>query len=477
MPCLHRPLVPAPALVVAALALACEVRVETPVEPDDPSYDEFGAPPLIRYDDEDEPPAPPDRPNAASYPEPPAPLEPTFADLDPELYPALIVIDANTIDGPLAANASADAPLGFRAQMEWLAGDREPIGFTRAWLEQWSSVTAVGPAEAPVVPRPAARSLLLDPWWASGAAAQPASAATSAAAYGGDAGGASSWPDALPRWEAAPFRLIAIVNRVDLAVDPCASGGEIRYVFTAIDPSTRGPLAMTAILEVPYPSTRPAAEWARAWAALGALPPGSARTAALERLARDVHAEADPLRARLLTSEIALASDTSPGWEMREFHLQIEAPESAPLEAAQLVLVQAPLERTPRADVDAARLSEHVLTHADAIRGSGVQLPEDMRAGAAPLVSPDFSWRVLGVSESLRHAFSLQTCNGCHGGDAEALPFQHITPLSAAGISARVSRFLYDPDAESDELRRRAERLDVLVQSTCEPPAGEPAYP
>jgi hypothetical protein len=450
MPCLRSPLSPASPLVLAAIALACEVRVETPPEPDDSGYDVFDAPPLSRYEDVDEPPPPADPWSAdAHYPEPPATDEPASTDLDPQLYPALIVIDADTVDGPLASNESDGAPLSFRAQMEWLAGDREPIGFTRAWIEQWETVTAVGPAQAPVVPRPAARRLLLDPW----------REATSGS------------------WSAAPFQLIAIVNRVDLASDPCATGGEIRYVFAAIDPSTGDPLDMTAILEVPYPGTRPASEWARAWSELGALPPGTARAAALARLARDVQIEADPLRARLLTSEIALASDAAPGWEMREFHLQIEPIDGATLEGQQLALVQAPLDRTPRADVDAARLSDHVLTHADAIRGHGVPLPEDLQAGAAPVASPDFRWRVLGVSESLRRAFSLQTCNGCHGGDAQALPFQHVTPLSVPGTSARVSRFLYDPDAPNDELRRRAERLDVLVQSACEPPAGEPAYP
>jgi hypothetical protein len=42
--------------------------------------------------------------------------------------------------------------------------------------------------------------------------------------------------------------------------------------------------------------------------------------------------------------------------------------------------------------------------------------------------------------------------------------------VSVPGITARVSRFLYDPDAPSDEIRRPAERLDVLVQSAREPP-------
>ena len=56
MPCLRSPLAFASSLVLAALSLACEVRVETPPEPDDPGYDRYDAPPLSRYEDIDEPP-------------------------------------------------------------------------------------------------------------------------------------------------------------------------------------------------------------------------------------------------------------------------------------------------------------------------------------------------------------------------------------------------------------------------------------
>ncbi|HTV20742.1 MAG TPA: hypothetical protein VMG12_18790 [Polyangiaceae bacterium] len=388
-------------------------------------------------------------------------VEPLRPDLPPSLYPALIVIDADIIRGPLAANASADAPFSFRAQMEWLAGDRDAIDFTQAWLEQWETVTTVGPAAAPVVPRPAARRRLLEPWLGANAASS-----ADAGAYGTSSPSPANGTP--PSWANAPFRLIAIVNRVDLASDPCSTGGELRFIYTAIDVSTGAALDMTAILEVPYPSTRTAAEWARAWRDLP-FGGGSGYSEALARLVRDVHAEADPLRARLLTSEVELASAESPGWEMREFHLQIEGD--------RLGLVQTPLDRTPRADVDAARLSDHVLEHADEIRAAGARLPDDMQAGVAPLATPDFRWRVLGVSESLRHAFSLQTCNGCHGGDAEPLPFQHVTPVDLPGISARVSRTLYAPDEPSDELRRRSLLLDSLAQSACEPAPGSTTYP
>lgn len=460
----------------SASALGCEVRVETPPDDDRRDHDESEFLPGGDYPADDVPPLrpPSDGDDLPSEYEPSGPSEPPlgasepYADLSPSLYPALIVLDVDTIQGPRADSASAGAPFSFRTQMEWLAGERDPIDFTRAWLEQWETVTAVGTAEAPVVPRPAVRDRLLQPWLGElddvgGAASAEGGPYAPVADDTDEAGGAGA------SWTRAPFRLIAIVNRVDLASDPCATGGELRYIYTAVDPAAGDPLEMTAILEIPYPGTRPAAAWARAWRDLAQLPIGEAQAAALERLANEVRTEADPLRVRLLTSEIELASAASPGWEMREFHLQIDGD--------RLALRQAPLDRTPRHDVDAARLSQHVLTHADAIRTSGVALPDELQAGAAFVATPDFRWRVIGVSVSLSHAFSVQTCNGCHGGDTQALPFQHVMPIEAPGIAARVSRFLYDPDAPSDELRRRQQVLEAFAQTACEPSAGEPAYP
>ena len=119
---------------------------------------------------------------------------------------------------------------------------------------------------------------------------------------------------------------------------------------------------------------------------------------------------------------------------MREFHVQVRGGE--------LALRQVPLENTPRADVDPALLSEHVLAHADELRQGAVPLPEELRAGAAQIDTPDFSWPVLGVSEGLRRAFSVQTCNGCHGGDVATLPFRHVVPSTVPEQPARVSRFL-----------------------------------
>jgi hypothetical protein len=270
-------------------------------------------------------------------------------------------------------------------------------------------------------------------------------------------------PAPLPSWQGSPFRLIAIVNRLDLASDACeGAAGELRYVYGALDADGVTPLDVTVILEVPYPTTRSAAEWARAWGDVAERSPGEAYTRALAALGREIMAESDPLRARIRTNEIAFADADSDAWEMREFRPQI-------VDDA-LMLVQAPLEFTPRADADPAVLAAYVLEHADEIESSGASLPEPLRAGAASIDSPDFSWSVLGVSERLRRNFSLQTCNGCHGGDTASLPFRHIGPGHSLDEPARLSRFLYDPDAPTDELRRRLAIVDALGSTECVPP-------
>jgi len=171
---------------------------------------------------------------------------------------------------------------------------------------------------------------------------------------------------------------------------------------------------------------------------------------------------------RLRTNEVAFADPAARVWEMREFNVQIRS--------GALELSMVPLEFTPRADADPAVLSDHVLEHADEIEGSGASLPESLRAGAAQIDAPDFSWPVLGVSERLRHAFSLQTCNGCHGGDTASLPFRHIGPGSSWTAPAALSRFLYDPDADTDELRRRAGLLETLAATECAPSVPDSGY-
>lgn len=369
-------------------------------------------------------------------------------------YRDLIAIDPELVQGPLASNADAGAPLSFRSQMQWLsASTRDPLSFVRSWFDQWLTANDTAPELPEVAARPGAGPVLIDSWLGVTDAASP------------DAGYA---PRFTPSWADAPFVLIAIVNRVDLASAACEGfAGELRYIYSALDVASGEPLDMTVIVEIPYPTLRPAAEWARAWQSIGQLPPGTSYASGIEELAREVQSEADPLRVRVRTNEIALGSVAAPRWEMREFHTRIVD--------AELALSQVPLESTPRADADPAALAAHVIERSEEILQGAVVLPMELRAGAAEIPTPDFSWSVLGVSDRLRRAFSVETCNGCHGGDTPTLPFRHVAPGRTKTSRAQLSRFLYDPEAPSDELRRRTEALSALASIQCAPP--EPASP
>lgn len=466
------------AVCAAPLLASCMLRLESSPESDEywgateEGSDVYGA-----YAGRVDPGSP--RPRR-DPPAPPLTIESDYGaaeasiDTPTDVYRELIVLDPGVL-GPLSDNADASAPFSFRAQMEWLAGPADALALTNAWLREWETATTVGPELTPVTPRSRVGRLLTDPWLGAVSPAPEASSAPSelaraeygvpdpAAATDAPAPAESPYapdPVVAPAWPGAPFTLIAIVNRVDLANDACTgSAGELRYVYGARTPDAASPLDVTLILEVPYPATRSAAEWARAWQELAALPPGSEYTERLAELGREIMTDSDPLRARLRSNEVAFADAESPGWELREFKPQI-------VDGA-LALLPAPLEFTPRSDADPAELSAYVLDHSDAIESSGQSLPDELRAGAASLESPDFSWNVLGVSERLRSAFSLQTCNGCHGGDTATLPFRHIAAGSTLDSPARLSRFLYDPDAPSDELRRRLDVVDALGASEC----------
>ncbi len=370
-------------------------------------------------------------------------------------YRELIAIDTDLVQGPLASNARSGAPLSFRSQMEWLAASsRDPLSFVRSWFEQWVSAGSTPPVAA----RPRARPVLIDPWLGLDGVDDTDGSA--------DAG---YLPSFTPSWADAPFVLIAIVNRVDLASDACDGfAGELRYVYSALDAASGEPLDMTIIVEIPYPTLRPAAEWASEWRSIGQLPPGASYDNAVEALAREVQSEADPLRVRVRTNEVALDDSTAPIWEMREFRAQVLGGE--------LALSQVPLESTPRADVDPGALAVHVLERSEEIMDGPVALPMELRAGAAQIPTPEFSWPVLGVSDRLRRAFSVETCNGCHGGDTRTLPFRHIAPGRTARSRAQLSRFLYDPAAPNDELRRRSQLIQELESSACAPREPEAPY-
>lgn len=390
-------------------------------------------------------------PEARPTPREPGAGEPEAALQGPgvSFYGELLVLDPLIVQGPWASNASAEATLAFRAQMAWLAGgDAEALAFTLRWLEHWERSTHVEGAGAELRARPALGRVLVAPWLG----------AVSPEPYASPRYGDVADADA-DAWAIAPFRLLAVVNRVDLAADACeGEAGELRIVYTAVDPYSERALDLTLIVEIPYPRSRTAAAWARAWQAIGEAPAGAARAELLVEAVREIQREADPLRARVRSNEAALGADGA--WQMREFGLKSDA-------TGALALVAVPLASTPRADVEPSELAAYLLEHEREVMAGAVVLPEGLRAGAAETSDPGFTWRVPGVGERLRRAFSAATCNGCHAGEASVERFQHIAPAASLDEPARLSRFLFDEAAPEDELWRRAARVAELSRAEC----------
>ncbi|HEY8945733.1 MAG TPA: hypothetical protein VIM73_15795, partial [Polyangiaceae bacterium] len=397
-----------------------------------------------------------------SHPEPNPDSRGEAGAVDP--YRELIVTDLLVVRDGRAAESLDDAPWSLRSQLRWLAGSaKDDVAFTLAWLEEWRDRTSVGEHNAPLTPRPRLDELLVLPWFSPGSSP---TGANHEGSYGSS--GTSSTTPPSSNWRSFPFQLIAIVNRIDLASEACSgSAGELRFVYSGIDPVAGRPPNLTLIVEVPYPQDRTPSEWAAAWHALGSLPPGESYNAELERLTRAVREGADPFSARLRTNEQALGTSTGAPWELREFRLEHREENRR--------LVHSPLEFTPPSNVNRTALDTHLVSHADAVLEGAVALPPELRAGAAQVTTPSFTWPASNLGESLRKAFSRETCNGCHGGDTATLPFQHIAPSTSAG-AARLSRFLDAPGSENDELSRRKAALESLLEQRCDPEPTMPTY-
>ncbi len=88
---------------------------------------------------------------------------------------------------------------------------------------------------------------------------------------------------------------------------------------------------------------------------------------------------------------------------------------------------------------------------------------------------PDF-WTATGISSNeVRHKFSLNTCNGCHGRETRTL-FTHVkegafgTPVGLSGfLTGTTVEDPVDPSTSRTfgDLARRAVVLDRLANSAC----------
>ena len=305
----------------------------------------------------------------------------------------LEIVDDDTL-ARLSQNAE-NGPLSFRHIVETIAGDEVPSAtFTEAWMH------ALGPD----VEREVRAA-----WISTG-------------------------PLDLAR---APWRLVAVANRMDLAGKPRLGPlGEGRLVFgltegPADDPAS-APRETTLIVEFALPTTRTATEWAHAWHALGDKPLGS--VAYDEALAHNVASFAT----RPSLSQVRW---NDPVNGLRQLDL-----------GAQGMLVVAPLRNTPPRALDGAReLAAFAQAHAAEIARDDHLLPAELLTTSTHTDARP--WSLSDVADEVRDAFALGTCGGCHAHDAIDGGF-HVSPLRHGG--AKLSPMLKEDLGRRAVLLRRA---------------------
>lgn len=393
--------------------------------------------------------------------EPSEPTEPRAVDPAREL----MITDLSVVEDPV--RTTWDAPEGtpgrgvwtFGRLMQDMAGAQPPGQLVLDWLREWEVEQRFAGSVAPA--RPLVRSMIIDPWLVRS---------------GCEAGATECELDLTQ----APFRLLAIVNRIDLRDAPeglegpghsedahTRHAGEGRFVFGVLGPEGER-LRFTVIFEYRQVAETAAEvlEWAQRWHALGAIPFGPEYNAALEEVTTSfAGAGAAPGRpngsaiAQVRTNEIAI----TPIWELREFLLSEDG------------LHLAPIQQTPDFSENGTnRLRNRIRSHAQAILDGTYRVPPGQLGAIGPTPSSSTVWDAPGIApedQPARHAFSLSTCSGCHAGET-GTRFLHVGTREA-GVEARLSGFLVgvqvadpvtgEPRVFAD-LARRAADLGTLVE-------------
>ena len=289
----------------------------------------------------------------------------------------------------------------------------------------------------------------------------------------------------------APFRLLAIVNRIDLAdvfADPTtdpSNGGELRFVFVAEKMGSCDSLIQFFVIleyRVQLADCAALTKWAKDWIDLASLT-GPAYKTQLQALVDSVVTKTGAL-ARIRTNEVTFAGPPNEGdegeaWEMRQF------------EPTAGGLVQTALNRTPdrsfRADPKLASLKTWIEANEQDIDGDRKELPAEVAPGqallaaASPMRPPAFGnigtfWELPDVGTKtgpdtlnypdVRHHFSLNTCNGCHAGETNTAG-SHVTPTGPFGTSIQLSAFLTGgPSGSVADPRNQKNSLNQTVTRT-----------
>lgn len=253
----------------------------------------------------------------------------------------------------------------------------------------------------------------------------------------------------------APFRLLGIVNRVDIGSHTPDGKGEARFVYALLDAHTDeqntigGGKQMTLIFEynmTPAPFSR--YRWSLSWHHLGLLPCPTKEgcesyrkyLTQLTKSFSDYQGEREGLPlgtylSQVRASELQLDSP----WQWREF-LVAKGDEGSRLKFQQTYVVQTPGNKFNGNE----ELGAWIMANREAIKKGTYRIPEKFR-GADSDTTGRTLWRFPEVTEPIRRAFALNTCNGCHVNETEPLAqFYHIAPLDNLIGKQRLSPYMFD---------------------------------
>ena len=363
--------------------------------------------------------------------------------------------------------------------------------FVLNWLHSYSVSQTINSDTVPAVPN--VQSEILTPWQ------------NATASEGG-------FPPGAVDVSIAPFRLLAIVNRLDLRANstygstsssspvPQELAGEARFVFCAVD-SSGNPLQMTVIFEYAVPNIvtcEQVQNWAQQWANLNTLAlPSAAFNNALQALT-DQFATAGANLAQFpnesAIAQVRVNDVLGSQWEVRQFNI----PDGTIAPAGWLI--ESPVAATPAFTLNqGATLESFINTTAAAATPGTFCLPNTVFPAisipafynSAPFLG---GWAPEGLAANVfwasstpsplsgdglcvRHVLSLNTCNACHTRET-ATRFVHVAPRAFNTVAA-LSAFLTGGPAVTDpysalvgpynysDLARRVQDLNSTVICPC----------
>ena len=368
-----------------------------------------------------------------------------------ERFKELSLVDDAIVGDARSLNVTP-GPWSFRYAIEAMAPrDVDPGKFVMTWLEDWGSRKTVNNVPLDREPRDEQMNArVICPWLkrtASNACDANCSACTARHLD----------------LSVAPFRLRAIVNRLDLREAPDKTGpsGEGRLVFAftdgpADDPASK-PLAMSVIFEYALPESYSTKEWANAWHALGTHATfNDAYRSDLEAITnRFVARNASPSRMNGSAISQVRSNESLLNWiwQLREFGLDPNG---------QLLL--STLKNTPAESFNGSpELVKLIQNNADKVKAKKFVVPAYLLGGS--IDSFLSRWNLPGVDEATRTAFAKNTCNGCHSENPMVDTAFHVSPFRS-GVE-KLSPFVNDPQKPAtDEL---ATREASLSRAICAP--------